>query len=239
MLVVANFIKTLTLRHLLFISCILLALQSNGQRFVQKLTGGFSVPLGIPSGEFGDVNKNAAIGIRGQLMYNPSREVPVYLGLELGFSTMGSDTRYFYDSWFDEYEINASSNIFTILFKMRIQKPSRVAVRPFAEGLIGWNDFFSSVNVTRTTTLGPGFNNQTGNSSDASWAMTFGGGAGLDIRLNKEGNVWLEVKTSYMIGRKAKYYTDPRILSNGEVQFNFAESTTNMVIPQVGVRFGL
>ena len=228
------------MRTILFAAFILLAAQSNAQRFGQKLSGGFNAALGIPSGEFKEVNDNAALGLRGYLMYNPSRKVPLYFGLELGYAVMSSaPPQYFYDSWMDTYKVTASSNIFSIQAKVRLQQPKISAVRPFAEGLIGWNDFFSSVNVERMTYYGPGYNEGSGDSSPAEWALTYGGAAGLDIKINKEGNLWIEVKAAYMAGRKAKYYVDPYFSSTGQVVFTEKESETNMVIPQVGVKFGL
>jgi hypothetical protein len=219
---------------------ILIAFQSNAQKFVQKLSGGFNASLGVPSGEFKEVNDNAALGVRGHIMYNPSRKTPLHFGLELGYSIMGSTPpQYFYDSWFDTYKVTASSNIFSIQFKFRIQQPKIIGVRPFAEGLIGWNDFFSTVNIERQTYFGPGYNDGYGDSSPAEWAMTYGGAAGVDIKINKEGNLWIEVKTAYMVGKKAKYYVDPYFNSTGQVVFTEKESETNMLIPQVGVKFGL
>lgn len=227
------------MKQILTILLLFLALNSQAQRFGQKLTGGFNLALGLPSGQFKEVNDNVAFGLRGHIMYNPARNVPLYLGLELGFATMGSETRYFYDSWLDQYELTASSNIFSVQVKLRVQQPKMVSVRPFAEGIIGWNDFFSTVNIERTTTWGPGYDDSYGNSSDAKWAFTFGGAAGIDIKLNKAGNIWLELKTAYMVGRKTTYLTDPTITSSGQVYFTEKESETNMVIPQAGIKFGL
>jgi len=230
-------------KRILFVAALFVTIQSNAQRFGQKLSGGFNASLGVPSGEFKDVNDNAALGVRGHIMYNPNRKVPLYFGLELGYSNMGNSRQYFYDAWFDTWEANASSNIFSLQFKFRVQQPKVMSVRPFAEGIIGWNDFFSTVNIQRQSYFGPGYpggyNDSYGTSSKAQWAMTYGAGAGLDIKLNKEGNLWLEIKGAYMVGRKAKYYVDPYFTSGGQVVFTEKESETNMVIPQVGVKFGL
>lgn len=230
------------MRTIFFVIAIFLCAGAQAQKFGQKLTGGFNLSLGLPSGEFKEVNNNAALGLRGHLMYNPARNIPLYLGLEFGYSVMGSETVYFYDSWMDQYEVTASSNIFSLQFKLRVQQPKKVLLRPFAEGIIGWNDFFSTVNVERVSYFGPGYPDygyNYGNSSEAKWAMTYGGAAGLDIRLNPQGNLWLELKTAYMIGRKTTYLTDPQITGTGQVYFTERESETNMVIPQVGVKFGL
>jgi len=227
-------------RTLFIIAALLITVSSSAQKFWQKLSGGFNVSLGLPQGEFKEANNNAAFGVRGHIMYNPNRQVPLKFGLELGYSTMGTERVYFYDSWFDQYELSASSNIFSLQFKLRLQQQkTATAVRPFAEGILGWNDFFSTVNVERLTDYGPGFNNSYGESTEASWAFTYGGAAGLDIRLNKDGNIWLEIKTAYMIGRETTYYINPQILSNGQVTFEQRQSETNMLIPQLGVKFGL
>jgi hypothetical protein len=220
--------------------CLLIGTNVNAQKnFWQKLSGGFNASIGIPQGEFKEVNKDAAFGIRGHIMFNPNRKIPVLFGAELGYAVMGSRSVYFMDNWFDQYQMTASSNIFSAQFKLRLQQQKIAAVRPFAEGIIGWNDFFSTVNVERQTFYGPGFNEGYGDASEAEWALTYGGAGGVDIKLNKEGNLWLEVKAAYMIGRKAFYLTNPQISSNGQVTFDAKESETNMLIPQVGVKFGL
>jgi hypothetical protein len=229
-------------KKLLLLTALFATLQASAQKFGQKLTGGINVSMGLPSGEFKEANDNVALGLRGYAMYNPARQVPVYLGLELGYGTMGSTTQYFYDPYggfYDEYEVTASSNIFTILFRTRLQSTKNVALRPFVEGMIGWNDFFSTVNIERRTYYRPDYDDSYGDASEAKWAFTYGGAAGLNIRLSKDGATWLEVKTAYMAGRKTTYLTDPYITSTGQANFKVNESETNMVIPQVGVKFGL
>jgi len=227
------------MKPVLIIGLLLAAMGARAQSFTQKLSGGFDGVLGIPQGQFKQVNDNVALGLKGHIMYNFDRKVPLHIGLELGYGTMGTKTRYFYDSYFDQYEVTASSNIFTVLLKLRVQQPKNVSVRPFAEGLIGWNDFFSTVNVERITYFSTYYNNRYGESSEAQWALTYGGAAGLDIRLQKQGNLWLEIKTAYMIGRNTRYLTNPQITSTGQVYFTENESETNMLIPQVGIRLGL
>jgi hypothetical protein len=165
----------------------------------------------------------------------------MHVGLELGYGTMGSNTKYFTDNYFDQYKITASSNIFSAQFKLRFQMPKNMLINPFAEGLIGWNDFFSTVNVERETYYSSYYNNNNsyGNSSKAQWAFTYGGAAGADIRLQKDGKLSIEVKAAYMVGAKTKYLTNPQITGTGQVYFTENESTTNMLIPQVGIKFGL
>jgi len=212
---------------------------TNAQKFGQKLSGGFNAALGIPQGQFQEVNDNVLLGIRGHIMYNFDRKVPFHVGLELGYGTMGSQTRYFYDNFFDQYEVSASSNVFSLQFKLRLQQPKNRLINPFAEGLLGWNDFFSTVNVERLTYNSSFNNNNYGDATEAQWAFTYGGAAGANIRLQKDGKLSLEIKTAYMVGRKTKYLTNPQISGTGQVFFTEKESETNMLIPQVGVKFGL
>jgi hypothetical protein len=229
------------LKHILLLGAIIISLSANAQNFGQKLSGGFNVALGIPKGEFNKVEDNLSIALRGHIMYNFDRNIPMHIGLELGYGTMGSTTKYFYDNYFDEYKVTASSNIFSLQFKLRLQQPKNKLINPFAEGLIGWNDFFSTVNVERLTNYYTysNYNNSYGNSSEAQWALTYGGAAGADIRLQKDGKLSLEVKAAYMIGSKTKYLTNPQITGSGQVFFTENESETNMLMPQVGIKFGL
>lgn len=226
---------------ILIIGVLIATSQIQAQSFGQKLTGGLNISFGIPSGEFKELNNNTAIGGKGWIAYNPSRNIPLYLGIEIGYGVMGQRTQYFYSTvygFYDEYEVAASSNILSLHIKMRLQQPKLLAVRPFAEGILGWNDFFSTVNVERITYNGY-YDTRGGNSSGASWAFTYGGAAGLNIILSRKDHLFLELKTAYMVGRKATYLTDPQITNQGQVYFTENKSETNMIIPQIGVKLGL
>jgi hypothetical protein len=212
---------------------------ASAQKFGQKLSAGLNLDLIIPSGEFSKFNDNIGYGARGWVMYNPARSVPLHFGIELGYNVMGSRTAYFQGPYFDQYKLDASNNIFSLLFRLRVQNTKTNAVKPFAEAMLGWNDFFSTVNIERQTYYNTSYNDSYGNSSEAHWAMTFGGGGGLSIRLSKDGKEWIDVKAIYMIGRKTTYLTDPTIYTNGTVTFDSKTSETNMWIPQVGIKFGL
>lgn len=227
------------MRKIFLFAALVITMSATGQKFGQKLSGGFNGAVGIPQGEFQDVNDNVLLALRGHIMYNFDRKVPLHVGLELGYGSMGSRNAYFYDNFFDQYEVSASSNVFSIQFKLRLQQPKNRLINPFAEGLLGWNDFFSTVNVERQTYYASYYNNNYSDASEAQWAFTYGGAAGADIRLQKDGKLSLEIKAAYMVGRKTKYLTNPRITSSGQVFFDEQQSETNMLIPQVGVKFGL
>jgi hypothetical protein len=205
----------------------------------QKFSGSLNFQLGLPQGEYKQVNGKTGVGGRFNFLYKPSPTLPVSFGLELGYQLVGSQSTRFNSTvlgFYDEYKLTATSNIFSALVNVRVSplKPGST-VMPFVDGMFGWNDFFSTVSVEQVTYYNNGGANS--NSSDAKWAATYGVGAGLDIRLDKRGATYLELKTAYMIGRRTIYLTDPTIYNDGSVTFAEKESETDMIIPQVGIHF--
>ena len=205
----------------------------------QKFSGTLNFQLGFPQGEYKVVNGKTGVGMRFNLLYKPSLQAPVSMGLELGLMTIGNRTSRFSSSvygFYDEYVLNATNNVFSALLNVRISplKPGS-AIMPFADASFGWNDFFSTVTVSRDTYYND--NGSQSNSSKARWANTYGAGAGLDIRLNKRGTLYLELKTSYLVGNKTKYLTDPTIYNDGSITFAEKQSETDLLIPQAGIHF--
>lgn len=224
------------MRLIIIAACLLSSLVVRAQKF----SGGATLQVIAPQGEFKEVNNRTGIGGRINFHFRPATDFPVSIGADLGYAVIGSRTESFYTSafgFYDEYRVTASNNIFSLLFSLRIDpmKPGAL-IRPYAEGLAGWNDFFSTVNVERIT-----FNSGSGaantNSSKARWSLAYGGSAGFGIRLDKRAKTFLDIKATYLTGRKTKYLTDPVISPNATVSFTEKESKTNMVIPQAGVRF--
>jgi hypothetical protein len=213
----------------------LVALSANAQKF----SGGLNLQLTFPEGEYKIVNGTTGVGGRLDFHYKPFKQVPVSVGIDLAAAVVGSNAQSFYTTFYgfyDEYRVNASNNIFSLMFDVRIDPvKDKALLRPFVDVKVGWNDFFSTVTVDRVT-----YNSSSGasnsNSSKARWSMAYGGSAGVDIRLTKKGNIYLEFKTTYLEGAKSKYLVDPIFNNNGSVSFTEKESETNMLIPQLGVR---
>ena len=222
------------------VSFVLLTVAVNAQR-KNAFTGFLNFNLSFPSGEFKDVNNTLGAGGRLGVLYNPSENLPLYIGLELGYQVMGQENSSFYSTYFgftDEYRISATNNVFTALVNLRFQSNKKtVAVKPFAEALFGANDFFSTTTVERETYNSSGTISNS-SSSKARWAMSYGGSVGLDIRLDKKGTVGLELRTSYLKGAHTKYLTDPIIDNAGYVSYAEKESETDMIVAQIGIKFG-
>ncbi len=220
----------------LLVLLLLVSTQVNAQK---KFAGSLNLQVALPSGEYSSVNGKTGVGGRFNFLYRHQPNIPVSLGLELGYQIVGSRSERFSASvfgFYDEYRLTASNNVFSALLNVRLSPLSQgSAIMPFVDGLIGWNNFFSNVSIERLT-----LNNDSGqqwSNTKSRWANSYGGSFGVDIALNKKRNTYLELKTAFMQGTKTKYLTDPVIYNDATVGFTELESETNMIIPQVGLHF--
>ena len=202
--------------------------------FSQKFSASIDVQMSVPQGEYKTANPDTGIGGRGNFFYRPQKNIPVKIGLELGMQVKGSTHQYF-SSFYDNYRVSASNNIFSLMFVTRLQPENEGKIKPFLDGIVGWNVFFSTVSVERLTFFSS-YNTSYSNSTKAKWAFTFGPAAGIDIPLSKWDDVGLELKCAYLFGSETEYLTDPLIDNDGQVYFKEQKSVTNMIIPQIGVR---
>ncbi len=207
----------------------------------QKFTASINVQMSLPKGEYKTANPDAGIGGRGNFFYRPDRNIPVKIGIEPGMQVKGSTSQYFsgyINGFYDEFQVSASNNIFSLMFLARFQQEKFGKIKPFIDAIAGWNVFFSTVNVERLTYYSD-YNSSYSNSSKGKWAFTYGTAAGIDIPLNKRDDLGLEIKCAYLFGSNTIYLTDPQISNTGEVFFSEKESATNMLIPQIGLRISI
>ena len=209
--------------------------------FSQKFSASIDVQMSVPQGDYKKANPDAGIGGRGNFFYRPQKNIPIKIGLELGMQVKGSTHQYFsgyINGFYDDFKVSASNNIFSLMFVTRLQPEKEGKIKPFLDAIAGWNVFFSTVNVERLTFYSS-YNSSYSNSSKAKWAFTYGGAAGVDIPLNKRDDIGLELKCAYLFGGDTKYLTDPRIANDGRVYFDEKRSTTDMLVPQIGLRISI
>lgn len=198
----------------------------------------------VPMGEYKEVYDRTAWGGRAGVLYQPYRKLPVKIGIDLGYVTQGFNTQYYNSigfSQFSDYRARARLNIFSGLVNLRIQEGTdKKTVNPFVEALAGWNNFYGSAKLEgRNPAKDYNWERIDRESTKGYWGFTYGGSAGLDIFLSKkEHTVALEIKVAYMKGARTKYYTDPQVDANGYASFALNESKTDMLIPQIGLKFG-
>jgi len=209
--------------------------------FSQKFTTSIDLQMTLPAGEYKTVNPDAGFGARANILYRPNKDIPVKIGLELGMQVKGSTSQYFSGyirGFYDDFKVSASNNIFSLQFVTRLQPEKRDKIKPFLDVVAGWNVFFSTATIERLTFFSD-YNSSYSNSSKAKWAFSYGAAAGIDIPLNKRDDIGLELKCAYLPGSNTNYLTDPRIDENAQVYFTEKNSTTDMIIPQIGVRISI
>lgn len=205
----------------------------------QKFTSSVDLQLAVPQGEYKEANKESGLGARLNFLYRPSPVVPIKIGIEAGMQVKGSTSQYFAGyvfGFYEEYKLTASNNIASLNFIARLQPLNPNKIKPFVDAIAGWNIFFSTVS-TESLSYYSSADQSYSKSSKAKWAFNYGAAAGLDIPLSRRDDLGLELKVAYLFGSNSDYYTDPRIDDSGEVFFTSQNSLTNMLIPQVGLRW--
>ena len=224
-----------------YLLSMLLIVYANAFCVAQKFSTSIDAQLAIPQSEYKEVNQDAGYGLRFNFLYKPGYITPVKFGIEFGIQEKARATQYFTGNvlgYYDEFEVSATSNIFSLMFVTRIQSSEPHKLKPFVDVTAGWNVFFSTVNVDDVSYYSGygGYGPSYSSSSKANWAFAYGAAGGLDIPLNRRDGIGLELKVAYLIGSYTTYLTDPYIDGNGNVSFIQNSSRTNMLIPQAGVR---
>lgn len=225
------------MKFLLFFAIILFQTSVEAQKF--SLTT--NLQISVPQGDYKEVNPDIGFGLRLNGWYKPSATLPLSFGLELGLQEKGRTSQYFSDQvygFYEDFKVSATNQIFSLLGAVRFNTPPIGRIEPFIDLAAGWNVFFSSVTVERLTYYSD-YNVGQSKSTRGHWTMSYGGAPGLDIPLNASGDIYLELKVSYLMGNYSRYLTNPYIDDNMKVTFEEKESGTDMLIPQVGVRFKL
>jgi hypothetical protein len=197
----------------------------------------------FPMGEYKDVNNSTGWGGRLGVLVQPNKKTPVKLGIEVGYMTQGFTTQYFNSinfSQFGDYRVRARLNTFSSLVNIRFQSTTgKQKIKPFAEALIGGNIFYGTTKLqARNPSKDYQWDTEDKESTTGYWGWTYGGSVGFDICLDKERIVWLECKVAYLKGSKTKHYTNPSVDANGYATYTIVESETDMLIPQIGLKFG-
>jgi hypothetical protein len=111
---------------------------------------------------------------------------------------------------------------------------------PLIEIQAGWNNFYGTNKLQgRNPSENYSWQKIDRTSTRGYWGFTYGGTVGVDISLNrKEQDVFIECKIAYLKGNKTKYYTNPSVDAGGNASFTLNESETDMLIPQIGLKFG-
>ncbi|MBN1780213.1 hypothetical protein JW948_03740 [bacterium] len=203
-----------------------------------------NLEVGIPQNEFSD-NLDAT-GFGGGLSFLYELPMtPLSIGAGFDFLIYGSETRR--EPWSQTIpdvtvEVSRTNSIIQGFLMMRIQPPIG-AVRPYFDGLLGFNYFSTSTSV-KSEWSDEEIASST-NYDDGTSCMGFGGGllfrvyekeAKPEIPNDRDVTVFIDAGFRYLNGGEARY------LKKGDIEINEAnkvvyhphESTTDLVVIKLG-----
>ena len=205
---------------------------------------GLNFMLAFPQDEFNDYVDHAGYGGSGEFLYSLPF-VPISFGAAAGFLVYGDETRSerFSPTIPDvSVDVNTTNNIAIVHFLLRAL-PRRGKVRPYMDGLIGFNYLF-----TQTTIKEKGSGDEVATSTNLDdFAFSYGGGGGLMITVYErpidEGEfktdlarVNVDLRIRYLFGSEAEYLKEGSIeIVGGDVYYDINKSVTDVITFQVGV----
>jgi hypothetical protein len=196
-----------------------------------------NVIVGVPQGDFGD---RAEAGIGGDL-YGGLRlgESPVTIGAKLGIMIYGHETRRepFSTTVPDvTVDVTTSNDILLGHLVLRLRPPGDGAFVPYVDGLFGFKYLFTQTEINSRR-----FDDVASSTNFDDFALSYGGGAGLMIRVHRGGNrtTFLQLGADYMVGTEADYLLPGSIErdDDGNVNFDVQRSKTTILTPRIGVLF--
>jgi hypothetical protein len=206
----------------------------------QNFQGGLGFIIGAPQGEFKDNLDATGYGVTGHIGYSPKTQ-PFMVGVEFGYLNYGSETRTepFSTTIPDVFvDVTTTNNLVLTHLFLRTQ-PTKGAIRPYLEGLIGFSYFFTETKIENKNREGEEIASNT-NQDDAT--LSGGGGVGAMVQVySKETEkskieVLLDFSTRYLLGGEAEYLKKGSIRrESGRVVYDINKSKTNLLAFQFGV----
>jgi len=206
------------------------------QIYAQSWEVNLNFITGFPQNEFGDNVDNVGLGGGGGFGYHLGSN-PILVGGEFSFLIYGSETQrvpVIITIPNVTVDVQTSNNIFIGHFFVRLQS-NQGGLRPYLEGLLGLHNLFTETQIK----------NGTGNeviaksTNQEDYALSYGAGAGLMIRVHKTDNdikeVFINLRVRYLFGGEADYLSFRR--EDGQVSIDFNNSRTDLITFQLGVAF--
>ena len=209
---------------------------------------GVDFQVGLPQGAFKEAYDETGFGGCMDLYFKIREGLPLYAGLNLslmGFEQLNRDfTVLLPGGFYRDYRLRASSNLFSGYGGFRIMPQTSGWFKPYAEGLIGFKNFYISKRLEERQDA---FNDdweEVDRDTDGDWTIGYGGSAGILFFFGDSG-IALDLKCSYLAGGKVSFFKLKEDIDEGEFEsdpfsaFDPVKATTNMLIPQVGLVFRL
>ncbi|MEJ2634063.1 MAG: hypothetical protein P8184_02075 [Calditrichia bacterium] len=224
-------------------------METSALRAQTHFQAGWNLALGFPQGEFRENVKNTGIGFGLDFTYALPK-IPVNFGGTFSVVTYGSES---YDAYLDlpfdvfsgnPIKITTDNRILQWDFLVRLQ-PQKRCIRPYIDGLIGFNYLSTQTSFRDKYSLREFFNRTNFNDM----VFSYGGGAGIMIKIygvpgsrglnaSDKTKLLLDLKVRYLWGESADYLKKGTIGSIGDFMvFDVYQSSTDLLTGQIGLAF--
>lgn len=207
---------------------------------------GLDFQVGLPQGAFKKAYDEVGFGGSMDLYFKINENVPLYAGINLsmmGFEQLRRDfTVLLPGGFYRDYRLRASSNLFSGYGGLRIMPQTTGWARPYAEGLLGFKNFYISKRLEERQTQFDNNWEEIDQDTDGDWTIGYGGSAGIMLFFGDSG-IALDLKCSYLAGGEVTFFKLKEDIDEVEFEenpfsaFDPVKATTNMLIPQIGLVF--
>jgi len=212
----------------------------------QQMEAGADFLIGVPQKEFADNVDTTGYGVSGQFAYFLG-ESPIAVGAEVGYLNYGTVERlepFSPDIPEIIVRVSTTNNILLTHGFIRVQ-PRSGPVRPYFDGLIGFKYLFTRSSIRDDSFPGETLASTT-NFDDLAFSYGIGGGMKITVWEGTSGRrgqapaeLSIHLGARYLWGAEARYMKKGSIRQapNGDIIFDVFESETDMLTPQIGIRF--
>lgn len=202
-------------------------------------SAGMTFQLPIAMNEYAAASGSTAnAGARINIYMKPTPAFPLQIGLDAGLFGRGNASKTLPHDIAGNtsyYVFKASNSVFNIGFLLKLEPFSSRRISPYIEAEIGGNDFYSGVYFYPKGRAGDSQRVKSNDDLKSRWGLYYGGSGGVRMAFSKTRIGGIELKCSYLKGAETSYNDKPQFLENNTVDFERLRSTTDMIIPQIGM----
>ena len=175
--------------------------------------------MGIPMNEFGDATDALPFGMNGTLLWQPTLDIPIAVGFDLGYMNYGIVTQeeiltvditangQLIDQFYIPLDIRTSNNIFDGHVVLRCIAPTDY-FKPYIEGLFGFHHFWTGTTIYDNSPehymSTPEDNVVSASTQLSDGGLSYGGGVGMIVEFND--HVGLNLRANYLFGSRLDWF---------------------------------
>lgn len=228
-----------------FFAAILISLFAIRDIYAQpRFQGGINFEMGFPQGDFESNVDNVGLGMGLDFTVSP-KLLPIGIGGSFTFLNYGSDTRRepFSTTIPDvTVKVETQNSILQGFLLLRLQ-PNSGFVRPYIEGLLGFNYLFTETKIKDEQDQ----EEIASSTNFDDFTSSYGAGGGIMIQvfdgtkrmppgMGRAPIVLIDLRVRYLQGGEAEYLKEGSIIrDNGNLLYDVSKSDTDLVTGHIGV----